>query len=341
METIQIGTKEIGEGCPTFFIAEVACAHEGNFDVAKRMIDAAVDAHADAIKFQIINTESYMVPSHHIYPIVQQVEFSPDQWKELRNYARDRNILFFADGYDVPSTRLAKEMGVDALKIHSSDLTNHEAIEEAAKTMLPLFLGVGATTMDEISAAIDIITQYHDNIIIMHGYQAFPTKLEGLHFNFVKTLKEAYNLPIGVLDHTEGETFMSKVIPLLTPFVGAQVIEKHFVLDRSLKGIDYESSVNPDTLKEIVANLRAMETTFGSSFPKVNFSDAEMGYRNLMKKAIVAETDIPQGTTVTRDMIEFKRAGPGMRPMDVHNVVGKTTTRALQKHDLVSMEDIQ
>jgi N,N'-diacetyllegionaminate synthase len=341
MNTITIGNKKIGENQPTFFIAEVACAHEGNFNVAKQMIDAAVQANADAIKFQIINMESYMVPAHYIYPIVQQVEFSPDQWKELRNYAREQNILFFADGYDVPSTRLAQEMQVDALKIHSSDLTNHEAIEEAAKTMLPLFLGVGATTMDEISAAIDIIKRYHNNIIIMHGYQAFPTKLEGLHFNFVKTLKEAYNLPIGVLDHTEGETFMSKVIPLLTPFVGAQVIEKHFVLDRSLKGIDYESSVNPDTLQEIVTNLRAMETTFGSSFPKVNFSEAEMGYRDLMKKAIVAEHDIPQGTILTREMLAFKRAGPGMRPMDIHNVVGKITKRTLQKHDKVSMEDIQ
>ena len=338
---IKIGTKIIGEGHPTFFIAEVACAHEGNFDVAQKMIDAAVAAHADAVKFQIINKEAYMTPYHHIYPIVEQVEFTAAQWTELRDYARQRGILFFADGYDVPSTRLAKEIGVDALKIHSSDLTNPDAIEEAAKTMLPLFLGVGATTMDEISAAIALIRQYHNQIIIMHGYQAFPTKLEGLNFNFVRTLKAAYDLPVGILDHIEGETFLSKVIPLLTPFVGAQVIEKHFVLDRSLHGIDYQSSVNPDTLKDIVANLRAIETTFGSGFPIVNFSEEEQSYRDLMKKAIVAAVDLPAHSVLSRDSLAFKRAGPGIRPMDVDAVLGKKTTKEICKNEKIVWDELQ
>ncbi len=338
---ICIGNKFIGEGHPTFFIAEVACAHEGNFDVALKMIDAAVEANADAVKFQIINREAYMVPSHPIYPIVEKVEFTPVQWRELRAYARQRGILFFADGYDVPSTCLAAEIKVDALKIHSSDLTNHEAIEEAAKTMLPLFLGVGSTTMDEISAAISLVRKYHNNIVIMHGYQAFPTKLDGLNFNFLKTLKAAYSLPVGILDHTEGETFMSTVIPLLTPFVGAQVIEKHFVLDRSLKGIDYESSVNPDTLREIVDNLRKVEMTRGSGFPVVNFNKEEQKYRDLMKKAIVAVRDIQAGEILTREMIAFKRAGPGLRPMDVETILGMRTVRAFHTNEKIVMEGLQ
>src|SRR3989338_228862 len=341
MKEIGIGTKVIGENKPTFFIAEVACAHEGNFDTAKKMIDVAVEAQADAVKFQIINKEAYMVPYHPIYPIVEKVEFTPIQWSELRNYAQRLGILFFADGYDVPSIKVAKEIKVDALKIHSSDLTNHEAIEEAAKTMLPLFLGVGATTMDEISAAISLIRCYHNNIVIMHGYQAFPTRLESLNFNFVKTLHAAYGLPVGILDHTEGETFLSKVVPLLTPFVGAQVIEKHFVLDRSLKGIDYESSVNPNTLKDIVANLRAMGTTFGSGFPIVNFNVEEQAYRDLMKKAIVAEINIPANDIIKRDMVSFKRAGPGLRHMDINTIIGKKTKRAFTKNEKILREELQ
>lgn len=338
---VKVGNFWIGEGHPTFFIAEVACAHEGNLSVAKKMIDAAVAANADAVKFQIIHKEAYMAPYHPIYSIVEKVEFTPIQWKELREHARQQGILFFADGYDVPSTILAKEIGVDALKIHSSDLTNHEAIEEAAKTMLPLFLGVGATTMDEISAAVALVRKYHNNIIIMHGYQAFPTKLEGLRFNFVKTIHAAYGLPVGILDHTEGETFLSKVVPLLTPFVGAQAIEKHFVLNRSLQGIDYQSSVNPDTLKEIVANLRALETTFGSGFPVVHFNEEEQGYRDLMKKSIVAAKDISANTTLLREMFAFKRAGPGLRPMDVSMVIGKKLKRSLAKNEKLMREDFQ
>ena len=338
---IKIGTKIIGEGYPTFFIAEVACAHEGNFDTAKRMIDAAVAADADAVKFQIINKEAYMAPYHHIYPIVEKVEFTAVQWAQLRNYARQKNILFLADGYDVPSTRLAKEIDVDALKIHSSDLTNPDAIEEAAKTMLPLFLGVGATTMDEISSAVALIRRYHNKIIIMHGYQAFPTKLAGLNFNFVATLKAAYGLPAGILDHTEGETFLSKVIPLFTPFVGAQVIEKHFVLDRSLQGIDYQSSVNPDTLKDIVAHLRVIETTRGSGFPNVNFSADEQQYRDLMKKAIVAAVDLPAHSVLSWENLAFKRAGPGIRPLDVDAILGKKITKAICKNEKIVLGELQ
>ena len=164
---------------------------------------------------------------------------------------------------------------------------------------------------------------------------------ESLNFNFVKTLHAAYGLPVGILDHTEGETFLSKVVPLLTPFVGAQVIEKHFVLDRSLKGIDYESSVNPNTLKDIVANLRAMGTTFGSGFPIVNFNVEEQAYRDLMKKAIVAEINIPANDIIKRDMVSFKRAGPGLRPMDINTIIGKKTKRAFTKNEKILREELQ
>jgi len=183
--------------------------------------------------------------------------------------------------------------------------------------------------------------RYHNNIILMHGYQAFPTTLEGLNFNFVKTLHAAYGFPVGILDHTEGETFFSKVVPLLTPFVGAQVIEKHFVLDRSLKGIDYESSVNPDTLREIVENLRKVETTFGSGFPVVNFNNEEQKYRDLMKKAIVVVRDIKEGEVLTREMVAFKRAGPGLRPMDIQKVLGKKVIMDLKCDHKVSLDDVQ
>lgn len=337
---IRIGDKIIGPGQPTFFIAEVASAHEGNVDVVKKMIDVAKEANADAVKFQIVDKDAHMVPYHETYPILQKLVFRPEQWPEIRNYAKEKNIPFIADAYDLPSCALISELGVDAVKVHSADLTNPELIEAAAKLHKPLFLGVGATTMDEMGNAIQIIRKYHNNIIIMHGFQAFPTKLEDAHFNYVKTLQTAFHLPIGILDHTEGETFMSKVLPLLTPFVGAQVIEKHFCLDRSLKGIDYESSVNPGTLKEIVDHLRQMETALGSSTPPVTFSPAEQRYRDWMKKAIVAENDILPGTIITREQLAFKRAGPGLRPMDVHLILGKIAKELIKQHQIITLDHV-
>lgn len=335
-----IGEKIIGSGHPTFFIAEVASAHEGDFTIAKKMIDAAVDAKADAVKFQLFKKEAYMVPNHHIYPLAEKIEFAAKQWKELREYARQNKILFIADAFDAPSCDLAASLDVDALKIHSSDLTNPELIELVARKRKPVFIGVGATTMDEITLALNIIQKYHNHIIIMHGYQAFPTKLNEINFNFVKTLQAAYHLPVGILDHTEGETFMSKVIPLLTPFVGAQVIEKHFVLDRSLQGIDYESSVNPETLKSIVENLHLIETTLGKGLPSAKFSPDEQGYRDLMKKTIVAEQNISAGTKITGDLIAFKRAGPGLRPLDAHLIIGKVAQVQIQKHDILTLNHV-
>jgi sialic acid synthase SpsE len=338
---LQIGDKFIGPGHPTFFIAEVASAHEGNIDVAKQMIDIAKEANADAVKFQIVDKDEHMVPYHETYPILQKLVFTDDQWNDLRQYAREKNIPFIADAYDAPSAELISRLDVDAVKIHSADLTNPELIEQVAQLHKPTFLGVGATTMDEISQAIAIIRKYHNNIILMHGFQAFPTKLEDMHFNYIKTLKTAFNLPVGILDHTEGETFISKVIPLLTPFVGASAIEKHFTVNRSLKGIDYESSVNPNTLKEIVQHLREIETTLGSSTPPATFSPAEQRYRDWMKKTIVAQVNIPEGTIITRDHIAFKRAGKGLRPMDAHKILGKQAKTDIQQHQNITEEHVQ
>lgn len=338
--TVAIGTKKIGLGQPTFFIAEVASAHEGNLEVAKKMIEVAVGAQADAVKFQLFKKEAYMVPAHHIYPLAERIEFTVEQWKELRDYARGQGIIFIADAFDLPSVELAAELDVEALKIHSSDLTNPELIERVARAGKPVFLGVGATTMEEITAAVNVIRKYHNNIVIMHGYQAFPTKLSEIHFKRVKTLRTTYHLPIGILDHTEGETFMSKIIPLLTPFVGAHVIEKHFTLDRSQKGIDYESSVNPETLKSIVENLRLIETTLGTEISPPQFSPDEQGYRDLMKKTIVAEKEISLGTIITPNLISYKRAGPGLRPVDAHLLLGKKAKAHIQQHQTITVDHV-
>ncbi|MAF99552.1 MAG: hypothetical protein CMH61_02970 [Nanoarchaeota archaeon] len=338
---ITIGNKTIGNNQPTFFIAEVASAHEGNLQVAKQMILVAVEANADAVKFQVVDKDEHMVPHHETYPILQQLVFTEEQWKELRQYAREKNIPFITDAYDEPSANLIAQLDVDAVKIHSADLTNPELIEKVAQLNKPTFLGVGATTMDEIGKAIQIINKYHNNIILMHGFQAFPTKLNEIHFNYVKTLKMAFNLPIGILDHTEGETFISKVIPLLTPFVGAQVIEKHFTLNRDLKGIDYESSVNPDTLRDIVQNLRDIEKSLGSPTPPATFSPAEQKYRDWMKKTIVAKHNIEEGTTISREHLSFKRASKGLRPMDINRILGKQAKLYISQHQNITERHVQ
>src|SRR3989344_553875 len=242
---INIQDQILGGG-RTFFIAEVAGAYEGKLENAIKLIDVAVSAKADAIKFQIVFKDQYVVPQHEIYKYVETIELTPAQWSYLREYSRKRRILFFCDIFDPLACQVAKNINPDAVKIHSSDLSNLELIEEAAKIGKPLFLGVGASTIDEISLAINTIrTLGNKNIALMIGYQGFPTKIEDMNLNFIRTLKTLYGLPVGVLDHSEGETFMSRVIPLLTPFIGADVIEKHFCLDRDSLGKDYdpESSV--------------------------------------------------------------------------------------------------
>lgn len=333
LKDIKIGNKKIGGAQPTFVIAEMACGHEGKVDLAKKLIKIAADVKADAIKFHIISPDDYIVPSHEVYKLTKKIELSKKEWGKFFNYARKFGLLTIAMPNDIPSARLARKNRADGYYIHSANLSDRPLIEEIAKAGKPVFIGTGASTLEEINNALKIInSQGNTDIVLMHGYQAYPTKIEDTHLRFLEFLKQTFQTHVGFCDHTDGESELCGVIPLLAIPYGAVALEKHFTIDRKLKLIDYQSAMNPDELKRFIKNLRSIEKVFGSSAPH-KLSKAELKYRKLVKKNIVANEDIKKGQKITEEMIAFKRSEPGISPLDANKVVGKIAKVNIKKNE--------
>ena len=340
MKNIKIGNKFLGAGKPVLIIAEMAQSHEGSLEVAKKMVKVAADAEADIIQFQILSRDDYIVPNHPSYELVGKLEMKPDEWAELFEYTRQFDILISAAAYDIPSADLIAKMGADAYKIHSADLSNPQLLKHVARMGKPVFLGVGASTLGEIETAITTLkSEGNNDIILMHGYQNFPTELNEMNLRFIRSLCSMFQVPVGFFDHTAGGSDFSFIVPLVSIPFGACVIEKHFTLDRSLKGIDHESALNPDEFKKFVEYTRKIEETFGSYEPHI-FTDDEEKYRKAAKKSIIAGRDIKTGELITEDMLLFMRSTPGVPPTEYPKVVGRTVKRDINKYNNITWDDL-
>jgi len=338
MQDIRIGNKKIGDAQPAFVIAEMACGHEGKVQLAKKLVKIAADAKADAVKFHIISPDDYIVPSHEVYKLTKEIELTKGEWNELFAHARKLGLLVVAMPNDVPSAILARKNRADGYYIHSANLLDRSLIEEIAKAGKPIFVGTGASTSEEINYALKIIkSRGNAGVILMHGYQAYPTKIDDNHLRFLEFQKKKFKTHVGFCDHTDGESELRCVIPLLALPHGAVALEKHFTVDRKLKLIDYQSAMNPDEFKKFVQQLRSIEKAFGSRSPH-KLSGAELKYRKLVKKSVVAGRDIKKGEKITEKMISFKRSKPGISPFHAKKMVGKTAKVNIRKNENIKWE---
>jgi len=339
IKPIKIKNKIIGEGFPCFLIAEMACAHQGDVEKAKELARIAIKAKADAVQIQVFQKEFYMSPICKEYDLIYRLELSLEEWKEVIKIIKGGDILFFAAGYDIESIKFLVKNDVDAFKIHSSDTSNPEVLKEVAQTRKPVFLSCGASTPEEIKKAIDFLNKFGcGDIILMHGYQAYPTKIEETNLAFIKTLKTMFGLNVGFYDHVNGESILAKIIPIMSMGYGAQVIEKHYILNREEKGIDHESSLNPDEFIEFVKILRECESAIGTSSLR-DFTEDELRYRALCKKSIVAREDILEGEKITRDKVMFVRNEPGIPPDKFNEIEGKIAKKKILKFNNIKNND--
>ncbi|MHA1641605.1 MAG: N-acetylneuraminate synthase family protein, partial [Promethearchaeota archaeon] len=230
---VKINEKIIGEDYPTFLIAEMACAHQGIVENACDLVDIAVKARADAVQIQVFKKELYMSPLSKDYNLITRLELSQGDWSKVIDLIKENEILFFAAGYDIESIRFLIKKGVNAFKIHSSDTSNPEILREVAKSKKPVFLSCGASRIVEIKNAINFLkSNGAKEIILMHGYQAYPTKIENTNLNYIRTLEKIFGLNVGFYDHVDGNSILAKIIPIMSIGYGAQVIEKHYILNR-------------------------------------------------------------------------------------------------------------
>ena len=340
MQRLKIGDKFIGDGEPAFVIAEVASAHEGKLDLAKKLLDKSKEVGADAVKFQIFQADELLVPSQPKYRSFKEIEFTPEQWLELLDYSKKLEIIFLADVFDIPSLELMDRPEVKGYKVHLTNIANPDMLSSVAKTGKPIFVATGGAKPDEIKTAIDIFkSSGNNNIILMHGYQAYPTELEDVNLRMMSTLKELFQLPVGFLDHVDGGTDMALLMPIVAIALGARVIEKHITLDRSLKGRDYFSSLDPPQFRLLVNNVREVEKAFGKG--DFSFSPEELKYRREVMKNIVAAVPIPQGTKVSPDMLAFKRSSPGLPPTEAAKLLGRVARVNMEKDEVITWDKVK
>jgi len=273
------------------------------------------------------------------YKLITQLELSQDEWSKVIKSIKKHNILFFGAGYDIESVKFLIDNDIDGFKIHSSDLSNPEILVEVAKSKKPIFLSTGASSFEEIKGATKFLRNYgSEKIVLMHGYQGYPTKIDDCNLNFINTLKKVFGFNTGFYDHVDGGTILAKIVPIMAIGFGANVIEKHFILTREDKGIDYQSSLDSENFILFAEILRDCEKAIGSK-ERRDFTEGELVYRAHCKKSIVACSDILKGEKITRDKVNFLRNEPGIPPVDFSKIEGKTAKRDIKKYENLTRDD--
>lgn len=338
---IKVGEHRfIGEGHRPFIIAEMACAHDGSFSKVKQLIDAAVEAKADAVQLQFFIPNSTVTRHHEAYDILQKIKFDKEQWRDLFNYGREQDIAVFVCTYDLPSVEWAAEFGADGIKLNSADLSNPEIIIATAKSGIPFTLGTGASTLYEVNEGLRIAAEHGaHNAVLMHGVQNFPTAIDNLNISRIQLLKNVFpNLPVGYADHTDASDPFAKQVDLIAVGLGVNVLEKHITVDRSEKGIDYQAALEPAEFTQYVNLIHQAYTAYGSTELK-NFTASDLKYRKFQKKSIVAARNLKKGETIARNTVEFLRNDvPGLAPVHFDKIIGKQLKRDVSAYENILPE---
>lgn len=258
IQCIDLGNQKIGPEDPTFIIAEAGINHNGDMKTALKLIDAAAEAGVNAVKFQTYITEQRVPKDSPIYGILKQCELSQQLQKELYDYAQSKEVLFFSTPFDRESVDFLKELDVPLMKIASFDITNLDLLKYVAATKIPTIMSRGMADTNEIDIAYAPFEQNATPLVLLHCISSYPTPEEHANLNVIRALQARYSYLIGYSDHTLGNR-----VPGLAVAAGAKVIEKHFTLDRNLEGPDHALSCDPAGMKDLVQQIREIETVLG------------------------------------------------------------------------------
>lgn len=331
---IKIANKRIGGKAPTFIIAEIGTNHNGDFKLAMRMIKEAAEVGADAVKLQIVESDASYLKGSASYDIFSRVSLTFEELKKLKAEARKRKIIFFATPGDIPSLKLLLRLKSSAIKISSGCMTNTPLLKEAARTGLPIIISTGMAYMKEVQTAISTLKESGaKDIVILHCVSSYPSRYEELNLKTLETLKREFKYPIGYSDHTKGA--LASFVAVL---MGASVIEKHFTLDKRLKGPDHHFSADPAELRELVSGIRSIEKMAGTSVKRPN--RVEMKTRDAIRRFLVFTRDLKKGVVIKEDDISAKRLirGKGLAPEYYNRVIGRRLRSKVDKDQPVNMK---
>ncbi|MGD2118516.1 MAG: N-acetylneuraminate synthase family protein [Chromatiales bacterium] len=331
MKTVTVADKTIGDGQPAFMIAEAGLNHNGDVQLARELVAAAADCGADAVKFQTFSTDQFILKSSPYYDIFKSAELRDDDFVELSDYARQLGITFLSTPFDFHSVDVLDAIGVDAYKIASCDLTNSPLLEKVAAKGKPILLSTGMASMGEIFRAVELINNSgNGGVAVFHCIAHYPSAYEEMNIRSIPYMASVLDIPVGLSDHTLGIDIPTAAIAL-----GANMIEKHFTLDKGLPGPDHQLSATPDEFRQLVNSTRNIEKALGQYHRVPVESDDQ---RTLLRRSLCASRDLPAGTVISAEMITIKRPGSGLPPDNFNSLLGRKLANDIACDHQFSME---
>ena len=346
MDCIEIEGRKIGYGEPCFVIAEAGVNHNGDVELAKRLIEAAVSANADAVKFQTFKAEevvtagapkaAYQMETTGAdgsqLDMLKSMELSFNDFRELHSYCKQRGILFISTPFDEKSVDFLYELGSPVYKIGSGELTNWPFLKYIGRKGKPIILSTGMSYLSEVDEAVRVIRDAGcAHLVLLHCVSNYPANPADINLRAMNTMGNAFGVSVGYSDHTPGIEVAIAAVAL-----GACIIEKHFTLDRHLRGPDHRASLEPGELANLVRGIRLVETAIGYGLKEP--ADSESNIAAVARRSLVAACDIPAGRILMEELIAVKRPGTGLSPRMLPCLVGRTVKEDIKAGALIGLE---
>ena len=345
MKTIKIEGVDIGKEYPCYIIAEIGVNHNGQLSFARKLIDASIESGANAVKFQkrdlksLYRKESLENPNSEsqgfeiLLAELQEVELTKNGYMEIIDYCKKKKITFLCTPWDMPSVDFLEELDIVAYKISSGDMTNFPLIKYVSKTRKPMIISTGMSKIEEIEKMVSFVKEQNIPFVILHANSTYPSPIESLDLNLIPEFRKKFDLLVGFSGHEIG------IIGSITAAnMGAVIIERHITLDKTMKGLDHSSSLEPNEFKEMVSLIRLSEKAKGKSIKKM--TRAEVLQREVVSKSIVCVLDICKGEIFSDKNIEAKGPEKGLSAQYFFDIIGKKSPRDIKCGEYVLEEDM-
>ena len=344
LRTITIANRVIGGGEPCFIIAEVGANHNRRFDIARRLVDAAVEAGADAVKFQSFTVENWLSRDFKRFPTIageedprralKRAELPYEMYARIAEYCRRQGIICFSTPSHVTDVDKLYELGVPAFKFGAVQVTDLPTITHAARLGRPIILSDGAAEMSEVLRAIETVLDTGNNqLALLHCTSLYPCQdYHLLNLNVLRSWQAVFDFPIGYSDHTLDPV----IAPVAAVAMGAKIIEKHITLDRSMKGPDHPFALEPAELSCMVAAIRQTEQALGDTYRRILPEEAEIA--RLGRRSLVATRNIKAGEVIRAEDLTTKRPGTGIEPRHFNLIVGRVARRNIKADHVLTWD---
>jgi pseudaminic acid synthase len=346
MKTVMIGDRPVGDGAPTYVIAEAGSNHDRNLDQAKRLIDVAAEAGADAVKFQTFAADRIVAetktrakyldgvlpPGKTMSELFRELELPREWHADLFEHATAAGLDFISTPFDFEAIDLLDGLGVKAFKVATYELWHLPLIREVASRGKPIICSTGMADMADIQEAVDTVAATgNDQLILLHCVVNYPPPFADLNLRAIETMRAAFGVPVGYSDHSSGTT-----APIVATALGAAVIEKHYTISRDLPGPDHRFALEPDELKAMVQGIRDAQAALGTGIKRMAPAEADLYVT--ARRSLFAARDVPVGTVLSADDVVILRPGTGLEVHDLDKVVGRTAKRAIERHEPLAWE---